>query len=223
MGEVRRRRGRPAGLSEGDLLAVARAAFLDNGYAATTMDEIAARAHISKASLYREHPSKAALFSAVVSDWAAAGRDAMRPALARLVDGKDIAVDLFDLACTIRAGVLSPDVLGMRRLVTSEAERHPDIAATYLAESWERNIDALADAFRALHRQGRLSIRDTRVAADQFTWLIVGSPLNSQLLSVAPHLDVGSTPASAVELFLSGYSTGRDAVHRADSPSHRAH
>lgn len=223
MGEERRRRGRPAGLSEGDLLAVARAAFLESGYAATTMDEIAARARISKASLYREHPSKAALFSAVVSDWAAAGRDAMRPALARLVEGKDIAVDLFDLACTIQAGVLSPDVLGMRRLVTSEAERHPDIAATYFAESWERNIDALADAFRALDRQGRLSIRDTRVAADQFTWLTIGSPLNAQLLSAAPHLDAEPTPVSAVELFLSGYATSGDALPRVHSTPPQAH
>ena len=108
MSEQQRRRGRPAGLTEGDLLAVARALFLECGYAATTMDEIAARARISKASLYREHPSKAALFSAVVSDWAAAGRDAMRPALAQLVASTDLSADLVDLARTIRAGVLSP-------------------------------------------------------------------------------------------------------------------
>ena len=179
MSEHQRRRGRPAGLTERDLLAVARTLFLDCGYAATTMDEIAARARISKASLYREHPSKAALFSAVVSDWAAAGRDAMRPALAQLVAGTNISADLVDLARTIRAGVLSPEVLGMRRLVTSEAARHPAIAALYLAESWERNIDALADAFRALDRQGRLRIVDARLAADQFTWLTIGAPLNA--------------------------------------------
>jgi TetR/AcrR family transcriptional regulator, mexJK operon transcriptional repressor len=213
MGEERRR-GRPAGLTEGDLLAVARALFLENGYAATTMDEIAARARISKASLYREHPSKAALFSAVVSDWAAAGRDAMRPALAQLVDGTEIGADLLDLATTIRAGVLSPDVLGMRRLVTSEAARHPAVAALYLAESWERNIDALADAFRTLDRHGRLRIVDARVAADQFTWLTVGAALNAQLLTPIASHETAPTVASAVELFVSGYAVIGDTPSR---------
>lgn len=214
MSEHQRRRGRPAGLTERDLLAVARTLFLDCGYAATTMDEIAARARISKASLYREHPSKAALFSAVVSDWAAAGRNAMRPALDQLVAGTDISADLVDLARTVRAGVLSPEVLGMRRLVTSEAARHPAIAAIYLAESWERNIDALADAFRALDRQGRLRIVDARLAADQFTWLTIGAPLNAQLLTPIAGHETAPTAASAVQLFLSGYAVLGDAPSR---------
>ena len=214
MSEEQRRRGRPAGLTERDLLAVARTLFLDCGYAATTMDEIAARARISKASLYREHPSKAALFSAVVSDWAAAGRNAMRPALDQLVAGTDISADLVDLARTVRAGVLSPEVLGMRRLVTSEAARHPAIAAIYLAESWERNIDALADAFRALDRQGRLRIVDARLAADQFTWLTIGAPLNAQLLTPIAGHETAPTAASAVQLFLSGYAVLGDAPSR---------
>lgn len=137
----------------------------------------------------------------------------MRPALAQLVDGNDVGAELFVLANTIRAGVLSPDVLGMRRLITSEAARHPAIAAIYLAESWERNINALADAFRALDRQGRLRIVDARRAADQFTWLTIGAPLNAQLLAPAAK-DTTPTTESAVQLFLSGYSAVRDA------PSH---
>ena len=103
---------------------------------------------------------------------------------------------------------------GMRRLVTSEAVRHPAIAATYLAGSWERNIDALADAFRALDRQGRLRIRDARLAADQFTWLTVGAPLNAQLLTPVAYHDTTPTTASAVELFLSGYAVVGDAPSR---------
>jgi TetR/AcrR family transcriptional regulator, mexJK operon transcriptional repressor len=142
----------------------------------------------------------------VVGDWAAAGRDSMRPALAQLMAGTDVSADLLDLAATIRAGVLSPDVLGMRRLITSEAVRHPAVAALYLADSWERNIDALADAFRALERQGRLRIVDARVAADQFTWLSVGAALNAQLLAPIADHDTATTTASAVELFLSGYA-----------------
>ena len=170
------------------------------------MDEVAGRGHISKTSLYREHPSKEALFTAVVMDWAAAGRDAMRPHLQRLVDGTDTRADLIALAQVMRDGILSRDVLRMRRLVTSESERFPEVAAEYLEQSWDRNVHGLADALTALREQGRLRLPTPVVAADQLTWLVVGAPLNRQLLAPATTPDGGLPPVdSAVDLFLAGY------------------
>ena len=200
------RRGRPAGSTGCELLTVAREVFLEHGYARATMDEVAGRGHISKTSLYREHPSKEALFRAVVTDWAAAGRDAMRPHLERLVDGTDTRADLIALAQVMRDGILSRDVLRMRRLVTSESERFPEVAAEYLEQSWDSNVHGLADALTELGRQGRLRVPSAGLAADQLTWLVVGAPLNRELLAptISPK---GSLPPveSAVDLFLAGY------------------
>lgn len=98
-------------------------------------------------SLYREHPSKTALYRAVVTGWAAAGRDAMRPALDRLSRTHDVERDLVELGDTLLRGVLSPDVVAMRRLVINEARAQPEVAQTYLQESWQRNISALASTF----------------------------------------------------------------------------
>ncbi|MEU5874054.1 TetR/AcrR family transcriptional regulator [Glycomyces sp. NPDC047369] len=206
MTDTARRRGRPPGRTGTDLLATAREVFLERGYGGTTMDEVAARARISKASLYREHPSKPALFAAVVRAWAEAGRDAMRPHLERVVAGDDVRGDLAGLAEIMRAGILSRDVLNMRRLVTGEAERHPDVAARYLEESWNRNIRALADALRALADRGALRLDDPLTAADQFTWLVIGSPLNRHLLTATDDPDDPSAPVTAaVDLFLAAY------------------
>ncbi|PRY56040.1 TetR/AcrR family transcriptional regulator [Glycomyces artemisiae] len=208
MTDTARRRGRPPGRTGADLLATAREVFLEHGYAGTTMDEVAARAHISKASLYRAHPSKHALFAAVVRAWAEAGRDAMRPHLERLVAGDDVRADLIVLAGIMRFGILSRDVLNMRRLVTGEAERHPDVAAGYLEASWNRNIRALADAFRTLADRGALRLDDPLTAADQFTWLVIGAPLNRRLLTGTDAPDTPDSPVeSAVDLFLAGYGT----------------
>lgn len=171
------------------------------------MAEVAARARISKASLYREHPSKDALYAAVVSGWAAAGRDAMRPALERLIEGAAIADDLATFARTLRSGVLSPEVLSMRRLVSSEAVSNPEVAALYFAESWQRNIDALADAFRALDKAQRLSIPDARIAAEQFTWLTVGAPLNQMLLTNTSQPATADDLPASIALFLTNYNT----------------
>ncbi|GAB3861761.1 TetR/AcrR family transcriptional regulator [Nocardioides maradonensis] len=204
-----RPRGRPAGSTGSDLLAVAREVFLERGYAGATMDEIAARARISKASLYREHPSKQRLFAAVVDDWASAGRDAMRPFLDRLADGTDTRAGLVELAEAMRAGILSAPVLRMRRLVTSEAERFPEVAGRYLEASWERNVQALAGVLAGLDAQGRLRVADTRVAAEQLSWLVIGAPLNRLLLTGGEaHGEVGGPVTAAVDLFLAGYGPG---------------
>lgn len=203
-----RTRGRPAGSTGEKLLSIAREVFLERGYAGTSMDEVARRARVSKASLYREHASKNALYAAVVRQWAALGRDAMRPALERLRGSADVRAGLVDLAETMRAGILSEPVLAMRRLVTAEAATSPEVAATYLQESWNRNIRDLADALAGIAASGWLVVEDPHVAAEQFTWLVIGAPLNARLLGGT---STDAQVAPAVDLFLAGYA-GRESA-----------
>jgi TetR/AcrR family transcriptional repressor of mexJK operon len=195
-------RGRPSGLTGAELIAVARDVFLQHGYRGASMDEVAKRARISKASLYREHSSKSALYASVVHHWTLAGRDAMRPALDRLRASEDLRAGLIELAETMQAGILSPPVVAMRRLVTAEAREQAQVAATYLEESWNTNIQNLADALSALAAEGRLRLADPRAAAEQFTWLVIGAPLNARMLG--DEREPGAVDA-AVDLFLAGY------------------
>jgi len=207
-----RRRGRPGGSQGSELLAVARTTFLELGFAGTTMDTVAARARISKASLYREHASKDALFEAVVLDWAAQGRDAMRPHLQRLLAAADLRDGLLTLATTIQAAVLDPDVLRMRRLVAAEAARFPDVADRYIESSWNRNISALGDALAELHTRGSLHVDDPQLAAHQLTWLSVGGPLNQQTLrgqdDAPERAQLDAIAAAAADTFLARYASG---------------
>lgn len=198
------RRGRPPGSSGSELLDVARGVFLDNGYAGTTMDEVATRARISKSSLYREHPSKAALFGAVVSHWAASGRHAMRPSLHQLESADDVRASLLVWAQTLLRGILSPTVVEMRRLVTAEAARQPEVGVAYLKQSWASNIGDLADTLRALDARGALRVPDPDVSAEQLTWLVVGSPLNVRMLG-GDVVDGAGGVERAVALFLTGH------------------
>ncbi len=179
------RTGRPRGSGGSQLLEIARGHFLTKGYAATTMDAVAKDARISKSSLYREYDSKELLFHAVVTDWVDQGYDAMRPHTDALLSATDSVKALHALARTIQAAVLSRSVLQMRSLVTAEAARFPEVAADYIARSWDRNIASLADAFRQLAARGTLSTQPADVAAEQFTWLAVAVPLNRTTLDVA--------------------------------------
>ncbi|PWV75106.1 TetR/AcrR family transcriptional regulator [Nocardia neocaledoniensis] len=197
------RRGRPPGKTGAELLAVAREVFLERGFAGSTMDEVAARAGISKTSLYREHPSKSGLFAAVVEQWASAGRDALRPALAALTAAEDVRGELLAWARILRAGILSPAVMEMRRLVTAEAGRQPEVGATYLHKSWIRNIGDLAAALAALDARGLLRVPDAAIAAEQLTWLVIGAPLNARMLDA--DATVPDEPEAAVDTFLAAF------------------
>jgi TetR/AcrR family transcriptional regulator, mexJK operon transcriptional repressor len=67
-----RRRGRPsparAAAIEGMIRAAGLEVFLEAGYEAANMDAVAARARVSKATLYTRFDSKEALFRAVLAD-----------------------------------------------------------------------------------------------------------------------------------------------------------
>ncbi|MFE6735417.1 TetR/AcrR family transcriptional regulator [Microbacterium sp. NPDC057650] len=205
-----RRRGRPGGLDGAELLSAAREVFLDEGFAAATMDAVAASAHISKQTLYRRFGSKEELFAAVVEDWVERGRDAMRPHLERLLTTPDVRAGLRELADVLHAGVLSDPVVRMRGLVIAEAERLPEVAADYVRLSWDRNLALLAEVLDELRRHGRLAIADAPSAAQQFTWLVLAAPLDRITLTGGADRPTAAGLAAiaddAVETFLARYA-----------------
>lgn len=205
-----RRRGRPGGSSGTDLLAVARDIFLTHQYAGATMDAVAAGARVSKQTLYRQYPSKEVLFGAVVRDWVDRGRDAMGPHLRELRETDDVRQGLLGLSRTLHAGVLSPPVLQMRRLIAAEAERFPEVAADYVSRSWDHNQGLLADALRHLAARGLLRVDDPDVAAEQLTWLTLAAPLNRLTLTAGAARytpeELETVAHEAVATFLERYS-----------------
>lgn len=128
----------------------------------------------------------------------------MRPALDALLAAADVRVGLIELAGTMRAAILHPVVMQMRRLIISEASAHPDAARLYLQQSWERNISSLADVLGILAGKGQLSVPQSKQAAEQLTWLVVGAPLNALLLAPDREHDWSSVE-DVVDVFLAAY------------------
>lgn len=174
------------------------------------MDVVAKRAGVSKASLYQSFPSKDDLYRAVITDWVDRGADAMRPHVATLLTGTDLRGALLGLVRTMQAGILSREVLAMRSLVSAEAARHPDIATMYATKSWGRNTAMLGETLAELHQRGALHTPDPLLAAEQLTWLAVGSPLNQHELtagaSTTPANQLDRIATAAVETFLLAYA-----------------
>ncbi len=127
----RRKEARPA-----ELTAAALDLFVERGYAATRLDDVAARAGVSKGTLYLYFDSKEALFKAVV-------REGLLPALVEgeaLLEG--FAGDSEALLREVGSGMWrligSQRIGGIPKLVFAEARNFPEIASFYHEEVIQR-------------------------------------------------------------------------------------
>lgn len=127
MPRIRRKEARPA-----ELLEAATQLFVEKGYAATRVEEVAAMAKVSKGTLFLYYPSKEALLKAVVRE-NIAGRFAEWQT--ELQDFTGSTPDLVRHAFTVwRERIADSHVGGIYKLMTSECGNFPELAHFYLNE-----------------------------------------------------------------------------------------
>ncbi len=127
---ARRKNARPS-----ELLDAALDLFVEKGFASTRVEAVAERAGVSKGTLFLYFPSKVALFRAVVQHNLSA-RFADWNAQYEAMDGESTsAADMLRLALQswwTRVGTTR--LTGLTKLVLSEAQNFPEVAACYHAE-----------------------------------------------------------------------------------------
>jgi len=115
-----------------DILNAALDAFVENGFAATRLEDIAERAGVSKGTLYLYFENKEALFKAVI-----------RETIVPVVERAEQQVDAFSgssrdlLALTLRgwwSALNESRMTGLPKLVLAEATNFPEVARTYFDE-----------------------------------------------------------------------------------------
>lgn len=115
-----RRRGRPRSAeSERAILDATMQLLASGGFAALTLDRVAARARASKSTIYRRWPTKEHLMIAVASRW---------PAL-EARDRGDVLAELRDLHRQLLRTLHSPRVRGLLTVLVAERIRNPALAA----------------------------------------------------------------------------------------------
>lgn len=129
------------------MLAVARAMFLEHGYARTSMSAVAAQIGGSKTTLWTYFPSKEALFLAVASDLIQeyAGHIA-----AQLVFDAPLDQCLRRFGRNLLTALTSPPITALMRIVTAEAKAIPGLGIRFheqgLAHGWQRMANFLTEA-----------------------------------------------------------------------------
>jgi TetR/AcrR family transcriptional regulator, mexJK operon transcriptional repressor len=205
--EPKRRAGRLT--SAGVILEAATELFLKKGYAGTSMDEIAARAGVSKQTIYTHFADKERLFSDLILRNSSRVDDFVQQVDAILADPDDVEQALRELARRYVAFVIRPEVLQLRRLVIGEAGHFPNLAATYYERVPERVFATFAAQLKRLAAKGVLKIDDPSLAASHLAALILWGPLDRAMFRTEQE-----TPAPAklnqladagVRVFLAAY------------------
>jgi AcrR family transcriptional regulator len=191
--------------------------FLREGYLGTNMDAIAAQSAVSKQSVYKHFGSKEALFVEIVTSMCSAASDAVHGEFPEFV-GDDLAAYLRDYAYRQLAIVLTPRLMQLRRLVIGESNRFPALGKAFYESGPRRAIAAIANVLSSLTGRGLLAIDDPLIAASQFNWLIMSTPLNRAMFlgdAVIPkRTELRRHAAEGVRAFLAAYETHRDPAAR---------
>lgn len=204
--------GRPpasAGSAKQDAIVEAAAeVFLEQGFGSASMDEIARRAGVSKATVYSHFDSKPALFGAIVQQRCQRTMSAM---LAEMSD-KPVAETLTAVGRQFLDVLMMPGSLPLYRVVLAEAPRFPELGRIFYEAGPDRCAIALAQYLADLHERGILDVPEARWAAEQFLGAVLGQIHVRTLLMVA-----GDPPgpdertryvAAAVSTFLEGRRRG---------------
>ena len=185
------------------ILDAAKAVFFEEGYPTASMDRIAARAGVTKRTVYAHFGTKHALFSAVVAR-ACANVTAQIPTPDSLSD--DPAVGLPLALNRSRELMESPNCIRLERIVAAETERHPEFAAT-LRGAFASGEAMLAGALARWVAAGRLKPHDVSLAARMLNDQVgYATSLRGLLGEVPDPVAARASVNEAVRLYLGAYA-----------------
>jgi TetR/AcrR family transcriptional repressor of mexJK operon len=191
------------------IMEAATAVFLANGYLGTSMDEIAARAAVSKQTVYKHFDDKERLFCQIVLSTVSEASDPNAEQVLALGDSKDFEADLRALARRQLARVMQPRIVQLRRLVIGEAGRFPQLGKTFYEEGPGRTVAALAKSFGQLAKRRLLTINDPETTATHFNWLVMSAPINRAMLlgdeAIPSPGELDRYADAGVEAFIAAY------------------
>ena len=129
------------------ILAAAVAELGERGYARMSMDAVAARAGVSKPTVYLRHPTKADLATAAIASM----REHPRPA-----PTDDVRADLIKHLRLLRAAVERPNGTTMLGTVLAEEHETPELLALFRERLVAQRLRALRAVLEAARDRGEL-------------------------------------------------------------------
>lgn len=168
-----------------EILRAAMQTFVERGYAATKLEEVAARAGVSKGTLYLYFSNKEDLFRSTV-------RDSIVPHIQsgeqRVVDFQGNPLDLLREAYMSWASIVTDPLMGgLCKLAVTEAANFPEVARFYFEEVVKRTRVVFAGILQRCIDAGEIRSVPLDLAVREITAPILFSVMWRQ--SMASHDD----------------------------------
>jgi TetR/AcrR family transcriptional regulator, mexJK operon transcriptional repressor len=187
------------------IIAAATDLFTHSGYGAVSMDAIAAKAGVSKRTVYSHFPGKDVLFAAVMTRHCGtvSGTDGWD--LDPEVEPREM---LTDRGRRFLKLVTSREAVALFRTVTAEAERFPELGRAFFDSGPKCWTGSFEDYLRAQDERGRLRIPNPELAA-KFLISVLKDPLHlRRMLGVQANVtdeEIAAHVDNVVDAFLEHY------------------
>lgn len=187
------------------------AEFRIQGFQLTSMDKIAARAGVSKRTVYNHFPSKENLFAEILDRlWTSSVTSASDD----YQSGQPLREQLLKIVAVKMALLVQPSYLDLARVAIAETLHSPALTGDMVARFGERE-EQLTVWLRAAQTDGRLKAIDVVFAGQQLHALVKAFAFWPQVtLGQAPLSpeDQARVVGSAVDMFLAQYAADTDRV-----------
>lgn len=141
--------------------------FLDAGYAGTSLAKVAETAGVSKATLFKQFPTKAALFDAIVTEsWKVEDEGDLRPPKG------DLRAGLTVIGRRYVALLTRPGMAALFRIVIAELPRFPELGEAHFERGKMPYFDSVRRYLDTENALGTAKLDDTELAATQFLGMI---------------------------------------------------
>lgn len=154
-----------------DILAAAREEFFINGFSAATIEAIAARAQVSKVTIYSRFKDKENLFAQVVQTECAHMRENF--VVANLED-KSLRDILFQAALGMMDFLMRDEMIRFERILAAEVTRDPKIGERFLDNGPRRLLQDLTNLLQLSVEKGEIHSDDIIASAEMFAGLVMG-------------------------------------------------
>lgn len=187
------------------ILEAAQKIFTECGYGTASMDAIAAKAGVSKATVYAHFSNKESLFEAMMTSECRRCMEQME--IPAHVEQLDLRPALTHIARNFLKLVLTPRLLSIYRVVIAENRRFPELGSIFYNSGPKVTLDGLADYLETARAQGIIQTDNARLAAYQFLGMLRGDLQLRALLGIEqPSAEsINRVAERAVDTFLRAY------------------
>ncbi|WP_116947421.1 TetR/AcrR family transcriptional regulator C-terminal domain-containing protein [Jiangella endophytica] len=184
--------------------------FLRHGYLGASMDQVAAKAAVSKQTVYKQFADKEHLFAEIIAGRTNTLGDRLAAVYATLDDATEARPALREVGHQLLQSLSRPDVLQLRRLVIAEADRFPDVSGTWWERAFHPSLVLLGEALRRMADRGLLrELDDPTLAAYHLAGLVMYKPMNRMMFAgtaaVSPPDELERLADRAADVFLAAY------------------